>query len=68
MFGNATSPLVLCMYKFVLNLFSLLLYFFLADTSIKRNCASGWFVRRMEITTALPIQTNTLKNILRTRS
>ena len=54
MFGNATSPLVLCMYKFVLNLFSLLLYFFLADTSIKRKCASGWLIRRMENNNCTP--------------
>ena len=49
MFIGATSPLVLCMYNFVLNIFIYYYVFFLsargAADSIKRNCASGWFVR-----------------------
>ena len=47
MFISVTSPVVLCMYNFVLNLFYLLLISFLqtrvAAYSIKRVCTSGWF-------------------------
>ena len=49
MFLSATSPLVLCMYKFVLNLFMYCYIPFLQArvvfSSIKRISASGWFVR-----------------------
>ena len=75
MFVSATSPVVLCMYKFVLNLFYLLLYFFLAGQGcgslIKRICASGWFVLPVglyewKVTTAQPVLSIMLKNVLRT--
>ena len=47
---SALSPLVLCMYKFLKSLFCYYLSFLparvaLAANSIKRFCASGWFVR-----------------------
>ena len=48
MFTSATSPLMLCMYRFVLNLFIYYYISFLsarvAADSIKRICAFGWFV------------------------
>ena len=51
MFLSATSPLVLCMYKFVvLNLFLVVVVLILnsflpaKESSVKRICASGWFV------------------------
>ena len=67
MFISGTSPLVLYMYK--LNLFHLLLYFFLAGqgsgyNSIKRICTSGWFVR-MENINGTPIMLKTFKEQLR---
>ena len=69
MFINAASSLVFYMYKFVLNPFICYYISFLparvAANSIKRIRVSGWFVR-MEITTAHPILTITLKNTLRT--
>ena len=58
-FISATSPLVLCVYNFVLNLFYVLLQFFLAvqgrvaACSIERMCASGWFVRMENINCTL---------------
>ena len=64
---------MLCMYNFVLNLFYLLLYFLAkeAANSIKRICASGWFVG-MENNNCRPPPpkkkklTFMFKNILRT--
>ena len=48
MFTSATLPLMLCIYRFVLNLFIYYYNSFLsarvAADSIKRICASGWFV------------------------
>ena len=68
MFISVTSPVVLCMYNFVLNLFYLLLISFLqtrvAAYSIKRVCTSGWFLcELMKITTARTILTNVLKSL-----
>ena len=69
MFISETSPSVLCMYKFVCNLFYLCYISFLsarvAADSIKRVCASGWFMQMVN-NNYTPTLTNVFKNILKT--
>ena len=73
MFISVTSPVVLCMNNFVLNLFLFIINFFLADQGsglfnkaclyFRLVCTSGWFVRINGITTAHTILTNVLKSL-----
>ena len=68
---QCTSPLVLCTYKFVLNLFHLLLYFSLAgQASAQFNNESVFMLPvdlyKWKITSAHPTLTIMFKNVLRT--
>ena len=65
---SATSPQVLCMYKFVLSLFSLLLFFFLL-AKVAANISVFEFpvgLYDWKTTTAHPTVTFMFQNILRT--